>query len=113
MRPGSEGALESALEMEPRSTHLALFQSLANFWHFLGFRFATPQAIIRARLRRLGGLGPRKANRSSPVYSRTISCRAGMAYHGYVMILNQGGTARDKRGLGTVSLIRAPVLMAA
>jgi len=44
MRPSSEGALESALEMEPRSTHLALFQSLVNFWHFLGFRFATPQA---------------------------------------------------------------------
>ena len=52
MRPGSEGALASALEMEPRSTHLALFQSLVNFWHFLGFRFATPQAIIRPRLRR-------------------------------------------------------------
>ena len=63
MRPSSKGALESALEMEPRSTHLALFQSLVNFWRFLGFRFATPQAIIRARLRRLGGLGPRKANR--------------------------------------------------
>ena len=52
--------------MEPRSTHLALFQSMVNSWHFLGFRFATPQAVIRARLRRLGGLGPRKANRSSP-----------------------------------------------
>ena len=46
MRPSSEGALESTLEMEtPLESSAAL--SLVNFWHFLGFRFATPQAIIR------------------------------------------------------------------
>jgi hypothetical protein len=39
--------------MKPRSTHLPLLQSLVDFLcFFLGFRFATPQAIIRPRLRR-------------------------------------------------------------
>jgi hypothetical protein len=51
----SEGAPESTLEMEPRSTHLPPLQGWVDFFmHFLGFRFAPPQAsIIRARLRRL------------------------------------------------------------
>jgi hypothetical protein len=55
MRPSSEGAPESTLEMEPRSTHLPPLQGWVGFLiHFLRFRFARrfapPQAsIIRAR----------------------------------------------------------------
>ena len=51
MRPSSEGAPESTLEMEPGSTHLPLLWSVVDFCLFLGFRFASPQAEILLTLR--------------------------------------------------------------
>jgi hypothetical protein len=52
MRPSSEGAPESGngtpLDSSAAPSGLGRF-----LMHFLGFRFAPPQAIIRARLRRL------------------------------------------------------------
>ena len=35
MRPGSEGAPKSTLEMEPRATHLPLLQSVSLGWRHL------------------------------------------------------------------------------
>jgi hypothetical protein len=51
MRPSSEGAPESTLEMEPGSTHLPLLWSVVDFCLLLGFRFASPQAEILLTLR--------------------------------------------------------------
>ena len=54
MGASSEGAPESTLAMEPGPTDLPLLQSLLDFYTIsLGFRFASPQAVILARLRRL------------------------------------------------------------
>jgi len=51
MRPSSEGAPESTLEMERGSTHLPLLQSVVDFCLLLGFGFASPQAQILLTLR--------------------------------------------------------------
>ena len=77
MQPGSEGAPESTLATDPGSTHLPLLQSLLDFYTIsLGLRFASPQAVIGARLRRL---------------------RAGVS--GHDLILNRGEMAPRRSGV--------------
>jgi len=53
MRPSSEGAPQSTLEMEPRSTDLPLLQSLVDFYAFPGVPLRSTPGFYQTRLRRL------------------------------------------------------------
>jgi len=80
--------------MKPRSTHLPLLQSLVDFLcFFLGFRFATPQAIIRPRLRR-----SRASALGLGLHLKFQLCaERELADHYPFLLTGERGTGSDKR----------------